>query len=178
MNRLRDFGGLIVAVACIVHCLATPFLLAAAGYALATPAAETSAAEPVEGDECCPLCRGEEAEKATPDGTQPDRCCPTPVVCRVLAVVAFGVGLAAFVPGFRRHGRWPVLVAGVVGLTLLVASGFFVRHLPSSAWERPVMVAGSGLLILGHLLNLRWGRCCAGCPARVPPEPDEGSDVR
>lgn len=175
MNSLKDFGGLIVAVACIIHCLATPFLLAAAGYAMATPAAESVANPPAEGDACCPLCRGDGAVTDLPGEARAscpasDGCCPTPVVCRVLAVVAFGVGLAAFVPGFRRHRRWPVLVAGASGLSLLAASGFFVRHLPAPPWERPVMVAGSGLLILAHVLNLRWGRCCAGCPAAVPPD--------
>lgn len=179
MSGLKDAGGLIVAAVCIAHCLAAPFLLTAAGYAIAAPGPGAVADTPAPDETCCPRCRGEQTEPPSPPAaSRPDSlsgdCYRTPAVCRVLAVVAVVVGLAAFIPGFRRHHRWPVPAVGVIGLTLLTASGVFSHHLPAPGWERPVMVTGSGLLILAHLLNLRWGRCCPACPAPIPLPPTAG----
>lgn len=55
--------------------------------------------------------------------------------------------------GFRLHARRTVLLLGVAGLALMLAS-LLVGH--GSVLEIATSVAGVSLLALAHLLNLRW----------------------
>ncbi len=41
-----------------------------------------------------------------------------------MAVACFAIALAAFVPGFRRHGRWTPIVIGAVGLAMISIAAF------------------------------------------------------
>ncbi len=70
------------------------------------------------------------------------------------------VGLALAAPlaavalwrGFRQHGRLPIGMLGMVGLTVMVAS-LIVTH--GGAVEIMVSMAGVSLLALAHWQNLR-----------------------
>lgn len=41
-----------------------------------------------------------------------------------MAVGCFAIALAAFVPGFRKHGRWTPALVGIVGLAMISVAAF------------------------------------------------------
>ena len=76
-----------------------------------------------------------------------------------LAAVISGV---CFVPGFRQHRDWRVLMLGAVGLGLLVLAQFALHEGPA---EIGVTVAGGALLMVAHGLNRR--RCRHDCAEAI-----------
>jgi hypothetical protein len=67
-------------------------------------------------------------------------------------VVLVGVAAAAFVPGYRQHGRRGVLGLGVAGLAL-VLTGSFAHNLLGGPGETVLTVAGSLALVAAHWAN-------------------------
>lgn len=60
--------------------------------------------------------------------------------------------------GYRLHRRWPPVVAGASGLTLLTTAILF-----GGASETVLTVAGSILIVSAHVLNLRLRQRCSCC---------------
>ncbi|MGZ3458177.1 MAG: MerC domain-containing protein, partial [Archangium sp.] len=81
-----------------------------------------------------------------------------------LAVVALAavLGMASFVPGFRQHRDWRVLVLGAAGLGLLVLAQVAVHE---GAAEMAVTMMGGATLVVAHGLNRR--RCRTAAPRRL-----------
>ncbi len=75
----------------------------------------------------------------------------------LLAFAAPAAALALSL-GFRMHRQWVPLVAGAAGLALL-GTAIFVE----GAEETALTVAGSILIISGHVLNLRLRQRCVCC---------------
>lgn len=83
------------------------------------------------------------------------------------SILAFGVagfGALAFVTGYRRHHRKAVLVLMSAGLSVIFFVSFLACDiLPSCAWEPPLMVVGSVLMITAHYFNGSFCRLCGAC---------------
>jgi len=122
-----DWCGVGVSVACGVHCMVTPVVLAV-----------------------LPAVGGVMGSRWVHTG---------------LGFVLVPVALWAFWRGLRRHGRLRATVIGGLGATVLMtllASEWNVCCKEELGWWRAtVSVVGSAMLVSGHLLNLRDGRC--GC---------------
>jgi hypothetical protein len=81
-----------------------------------------------------------------------------------LIAVLVAVAAAAFVPGYRRHGRRGVLVLAGAGLAL-VSTGALAHEL--GEWAETVLtVSGSVVLVAAHVLNRR---ACPRCDEVAPP---------
>lgn len=83
----------------------------------------------------------------------------------LFALVLLPIAAAAFVPGFRRHRNWQVLLLATAGLALLVAGSGVEIGLDEDA-ATLVTVAGGALLILAHALNRHLCRRCGACRAQ------------
>jgi hypothetical protein len=81
----------------------------------------------------------------------------------VFAIILVPTTFVAAVGGFRRHGNWQVVWFLATGLTVIVVAGFLGHDRPGAQLETIVTVAGSALLITGHVLNWRSG--ARACPA-------------
>jgi len=83
-----------------------------------------------------------------------------------VALLAFlvVVAAAAFVPGYRRHRRRPVLLLAGVGLALVCAGAF--AHTLGEWMETGLTVSGSVALVAAHLLNRR---ACPRCDDHALP---------
>ena len=86
------------------------------------------------------------------------------IIHQILAICLLGIALLAFIPGFRHHKNRLILVAGGLGITLLVTASFFVEHLLSHGAELGLTIAGSLLLVGAHAANWRLAsrhsQCC------------------
>jgi hypothetical protein len=92
-----------------------------------------------------------------------------------MAVACFAIALAAFVPGFRRHGRWTPALIGSVGLAMIsiAAFGFSGKCCSSCATAvaaAPALaqptLAQPTLATPGEACT---GACCQGSGAKVEP---------
>ena len=78
----------------------------------------------------------------------------------VLALIAIPIGVAALIPGFRRHKQIFVPLSGFVGLNFLVGSEAY-GHLLGLHSESFLSVIGALLLLGAHLAN--WHLCTQTC---------------
>jgi MerC mercury resistance protein len=111
------------------------------------------------------------------------------VVHKWMFGICLVVGIVAFVPGLRVHGRWLPVVLGSAGLMLIGAAAFAssidiasivksteatgsLALMPADVrwWITP---AGGSILVLAHYLNHRFScPCCKGkCPAPAHSHP-------
>ena len=73
------------------------------------------------------------------------------------------IGLLAFVPGYRRHRRWRVVLLGLVGFGML-SSGVLVPEAAMSETAEVVLtVLGGATLITAHLRNAYFCQLCRAC---------------
>lgn len=77
----------------------------------------------------------------------------------LLFVLAVPVSAIAMLAGFRRHGLIVPLLLAVGGLSLIGVGAFAGLRL---ALETGISTAGSALLALAHLRNLRAARMATG----------------
>lgn len=77
-----------------------------------------------------------------------------------LAALIIGFALFAVVPAYFRHRRIEVLLAMIVGMTLVVAGAVFVHHIAGDQWELPLMIAGNLILVAAHWRNKMLVKCC------------------
>ena len=78
---------------------------------------------------------------------------------RVIALFVFGFAIFAIGPGYMQHRRKQVLLATVLGLTLvagalLVAGPFFGEQ-----YELPFITTGNLILVITHLRNRKLCQC-------------------
>ncbi len=76
---------------------------------------------------------------------------------QILAVLLLGVALFAFIPGFRHHGNKLVVIGGMAGISLLLATGFLLDHFISHGLEIGLTVVASLVLLSAHFAN--WRLC-------------------
>ena len=75
-----------------------------------------------------------------------------------LLVLVIPVSVFAFTLGFRRHGSWPIVGFGVLGMAVLALGGTYVHSHYGIAADRAVTVAGSAVLAVAHFFNSRRSR--------------------
>ncbi len=80
-----------------------------------------------------------------------------------MALALLPVALLAVVPGIRMHGRASVAAAMAAGLSLLSTAAFAGEDLLSHEWQIGLTVAGGGILVAGHAVNLTLCRACPAC---------------
>jgi hypothetical protein len=73
------------------------------------------------------------------------------------------IGMLAFIPGYRRHRRWRVVLLGLIGLGLLSAGVLVPEGGLSEGAETGLTVLGGTLLIAAHLRNGYLCHFCPGC---------------
>ncbi|MBI3926147.1 MAG: MerC domain-containing protein [Armatimonadetes bacterium] len=77
----------------------------------------------------------------------------------LLTLVAVPIGALALVPGYRRHRQSLVLLLGVGGVSLMIASTLLAELVHEGFHVAGAM--GAVALIAAHLLNVRQCRCNA-----------------
>lgn len=77
---------------------------------------------------------------------------------RLLLAVIVPVGLAAFWLGYRSHRSRPLLLAGLAGLSLLLAAAVLEATVLSPLAASALTSVGGVTLIVAHWLNLRRRR--------------------
>jgi hypothetical protein len=88
---------------------------------------------------------------------------------RTLAVVVLVAGLLAFVPGFRLHRSWPVVICAFLGLNAIALSQLWSDEELREQFEMALTVLGGGTLLLAHWQNRALCRECR-CHDCQPPE--------
>lgn len=77
------------------------------------------------------------------------------------------IGLLAFIPGYRQHRRWPVVLLGLVGFSLLSAGVLLPEGIMGEGTETGLTVLGGTLLVAAHLRNAYLCRFCRVCRRAV-----------
>lgn len=82
---------------------------------------------------------------------------------QVMAALVAGLGLTAFLSGYRQHRRLPLLLLASLGLIAIFVGAFAHDLLPfhSHAIETGITLFGSITLVTAHILNVRFCRRCA-----------------
>lgn len=75
----------------------------------------------------------------------------------------FLLGLLAFVPAHRKHGRFRPVLTALLGFAMLVAATLVPEAVGSEFWETALTVTGGALLITAHLTNVHYCRRCRKC---------------
>jgi hypothetical protein len=81
------------------------------------------------------------------------------------AVLAAGivlVGAAAFVPGYRSHGKAGVIALAAAGVSAIVSPVVF-EALVAEGLEQALIVSGGIALIAAHAANVYFCRVCPHC---------------
>ncbi|MFN8549283.1 MAG: MerC domain-containing protein [Candidatus Eisenbacteria bacterium] len=81
---------------------------------------------------------------------------------QLMAFVVGGFGAAAFLSGYRKHRRRPLLLLASIGIGAIFFGGFCRELLQTETHEleRVSTLIGSAVLITAHMLNLRACRSC------------------
>jgi peptidoglycan/LPS O-acetylase OafA/YrhL len=79
------------------------------------------------------------------------------------AVAILGIGLIAFIPGYRRHRRASVALLGLLGFGLLSAGVVLPEGTLGEGTETALTVLGGALLITAHLRNAYLCKFCRVC---------------
>ena len=82
-----------------------------------------------------------------------------------LTTVLFLIGLLAFVPTHRVHGRLRPALTAVLGFAMLVGAMLLTEGPWGETWETGLTVVGGALLITAHLSNIHYCRGCRTCGA-------------
>jgi len=80
-----------------------------------------------------------------------------------LTLALMTIGLLAFLPGYRRHGRRSMVLLGVIGFTLLCAAVALPEGSSSEAIEMALTVTGGSFLIVAHMSNMYFCKICSVC---------------
>ncbi len=80
----------------------------------------------------------------------------------VLSLVMLVIGLAAFIPGYRKHRKLSVSLTAALGLALLISATLLPEN--AGAILEPLLVVGGGLILISaHIRNAYWCRFCRIC---------------
>jgi urea transporter len=85
------------------------------------------------------------------------------IVHRFFAFLVVGAGLPSFIIGFRKHKKWPVVAAGLAGMSVILGALIFGDRFGSHTAEIAVTMIGSLLLTAAHLGNHTFCRRCDRC---------------
>lgn len=77
-----------------------------------------------------------------------------------MLVLVLPVSGIALLLGFRRHGDRRIIVAGIVGLLLLVVGGTLAHSLYGVVADRTLTILGSLILAATHYRNSQLSRRC------------------
>ncbi len=93
-----------------------------------------------------------------------------PSVHQWMFYICLLVGIAAFIPGLKRHRKIMPVVIGCIGLAIVGTAAFIPGNGSMIGnwivpWLTPV---GGVLLVLAHLLNHHFGHACDHFIARSP----------
>ena len=124
LSMLLDRASIGLSVICVLHCFATPILLAFAPSLLALPVAD---------------------EKFH----------------AVLIFLILPASIVALTLGCRRHRDMSVFYWGCSGLIVLLGTLLLGHDLLGDSGEKIMTVFGSGLVVVGHVLNFRSCRTSA-----------------
>ena len=124
LSMLLDRASIGLSFICVLHCFATPILLAFAPSLLALPVAD---------------------EKFH----------------AVLIFLILPASIVALTLGCRRHGDMSVFYWGCSGLIVLLGTLLVGHDLLGDSGEKIMTVFGSGLVVVGHVLNFRSCRTSA-----------------
>ena len=124
LSMLLDRASIGLSFICVLHCFATPILLAFAPSLLALPVAD---------------------EKFH----------------AVLIFLILPASIVALTLGCRRHGDMSVFYWGCSGLIVLLGTLLLGHNLLGDSGEKIMTVFGSGLVVVGHVLNFRSCRTSA-----------------
>jgi len=124
LSMLLDRASIGLSFICVLHCFATPILLAFAPSLLALPVAD---------------------EKFH----------------AVLIFLILPASIVALTLGCRRHGDMSVFYWGCSGLIVLLGTLLLGHDLLGDSGEKIMTVFGSGLVVVGHVLNFRSCRTSA-----------------
>ena len=83
-----------------------------------------------------------------------------------LTLALMMIGLLAFIPGYRKHGRRSMVLLGVIGFTLLCSAVILPEGISSEAVEMALTMIGGGFLIVAHMSNLYFCKACSVCGQR------------
>lgn len=81
----------------------------------------------------------------------------------VLLAILFVIGLLAFVPGQRRHGRLLPFIMATAGFAMLSGLVPLYAYAPDETGESLSTMTGGALLIAAHLTNIQYCRRCRCC---------------
>lgn len=144
-----DSAGVCASTLCMIHCLASPLVLAVLPSWKPEPPAQPQV--------CC------ETECQSEPATPLAECCGSPgsfwLHAGLLALVA-PLGIVAWVRGYRQHGHIETLWLGVVGLLLASGALVFGQSLFLGRGEQVLTVAGSLCMASAHLWNQHRRPCC------------------
>jgi hypothetical protein len=79
-----------------------------------------------------------------------------------MLIVVIPVSVVALLLGFRRHRSRLVLLAGVVGMVLLIIGGTLAHNRLGIDADRTLTIAGAVVLAFTHYRNSRLARHCTG----------------
>lgn len=77
--------------------------------------------------------------------------------------ILFVVGVLAFVPGRRKHGRLLPLILAAAGFAMLMDVVPFHEYLAGESGEALSTLLGGAVLITAHLANIQYCRRCRSC---------------
>ncbi|MEO5702649.1 MAG: MerC domain-containing protein [Gammaproteobacteria bacterium] len=82
---------------------------------------------------------------------------------RILVLLLLAIGMLAFIPGYRSHGKFSVVLLAILGLLSLGFAAFVASELWEDLAETWLTVFASATLIIAHLKNLNYCRICSVC---------------
>lgn len=83
-----------------------------------------------------------------------------------LTICLMAIGLIAFIPGYRTHGRLRTLILGMSGFIMLCVAVIMPEGMASETLETTFTVLGGGFLIAAHMSNLYFCKTCSVCGGR------------
>ena len=81
-----------------------------------------------------------------------------------MLVIVLPLSTGALALGFRRHRNGQIIIAGLVGMLLLVLGGTVMHEQFGIVADRVFTMSGAIVLAISHWFNSRAGRQCKPCP--------------
>ena len=143
LDRLAVF----LSMACVIHCIGLPILLVLLPGLSMLPIVETAS--------CCP--HGDETVAFFSMAN----------FHMLMVLVVVPTSAYALISGYIQHRRFPVVITGLVGLTILAVAAILGVKILGSDAERALTVAGSTAISCAHIWNFSLCRKCHGCDPEV-----------
>ena len=84
-------------------------------------------------------------------------------VHHALLAVIMSLGMLAFIPGYRKHGRGVIFVIAGFGLASLSFGAFYAEEAFGPTWEMLFTICGGLMLVTTHGLNRSFCNLCPVC---------------